>query len=362
MKPDGEELPGERKRTVMSKPVDGATARVDGATTPEEMVTTGNAAITKIQARAGRPQALAAWTAAAATLSAKRAVLKCLLLQAKAARSDADVALGASVTIRRVPASPASVEALVHANMALVIRCAADVAARYHGQVQARELLGPGTIALYEAAATYRADLHPSFSHYARNQVRGRMHRAIRTDRPPLRSRAEQGDERVSAHLDEPDPFDVVDERPGESAEQDGLDMLTATLVAGLEADAESRTEGATVDRLALRREVAKLPRREQELLELLYVQELTLVEAVKKLRLTLRTAHRRHLGVLEMLRVALGMGEKRPRGASPATKTRRPAGGPSLAGPPRAPQPPRRRKIKSLCVAVRGPLEGTNL
>jgi RNA polymerase sigma factor (sigma-70 family) len=216
-------------------------------------------------------------------------------------------------------------QVLVRATMALVARCADDVAGRYHGQVEARELLGPGTIALYESAVTYRPEQGVSFSHYARHNVRGRMHRAIKADRLSARERVEQameqGYEMVSAHLEEPDPFEVVDEKPLDLAQQDCVDVLTAALIAGLEADAEANGEGAILDRLALRREVAKLPPREQELLVLLYVQELTSAEAAKKAGLTLRTLHRRHMRVLAMLRVALGLAAE---GSEPRLRQRK--------------------------------------
>ncbi len=128
---------------------------------------------------------------------------------------------------------------LVKAFLPMVAKIAASIVARYGGRLSHGELLGPGTIALHEAAATYDEERHPDFEHYARHHVRGRMLDAIRADRFSSRARVERAMERAFDRFAGHQTLDVdtvmeSDERIVEEVERGCDDALAVAVLAGL--------------------------------------------------------------------------------------------------------------------------------
>jgi RNA polymerase sigma factor (sigma-70 family) len=218
------------------------------------------------------------------------------------------------VDAKKPPLTPDQL-ALVREGSHLVASCAEDIARRKRGLTRKEELLGPGTIALYEAAMAYEEDRHPSFLHYARYHVYGRMLDVVRADHFSLRARVEHAMERSFSRMMSHQELDVdmfrdSDEELREGAHRGCADMLGANFLAGLlgaeqvnpEQDVSEREEYVTC--LALLREgIATLPAHERVVLELFYVKGMTLDEVAGETGTHANTAQRRHVAGLRRLR-----------------------------------------------------------
>jgi RNA polymerase sigma factor (sigma-70 family) len=137
-------------------------------------------------------------------------------------------------------------QALVRRALPMVRHWAARIAGRSRGRVKARELLGPGTLALYEAVRTYLEAQHPSFEYYAEIHVRGRMIDAIRMDTWSLRDRLEFLMERAALRQGEQQALEVDMLRDETAALKEGMrrrgDDRLAAAVAGAMSEAERPT------------------------------------------------------------------------------------------------------------------------
>jgi RNA polymerase sigma factor for flagellar operon FliA len=108
------------------------------------------------------------------------------------------------------------------------------------GWMTANELLGPGTLALYEALRTYRPEQQASFEHYAEMHVRGRMLDAIRTDAWTMRERLEHLMARGALRQGE-----------GQAPEVDGFHEETTALHEGMRRRGDDRLAAAVATALS---------------------------------------------------------------------------------------------------------------
>ena len=220
-----------------------------------------------------------------------------------------------------VPARPAprpltpEQQRLVTEGLPLVERLAATVARRYHDLISVEELLGPGTIALCEAARVYRRERHPQFTQYAQHHVHGRLCDAVRTAHFSLRARVENGMERaysrmLSHQVLEGNLFSAPLEELDAGADSGCDDVLAATFVA-----AALEAEGSSPEEQLLELEARQLTREtvvegldtlythERQVVELVYERRLTLDEVAEEVRVPSDCAQRRHRSGLRKLR-----------------------------------------------------------
>lgn len=206
---------------------------------------------------------------------------------------------------------------LVRAGEPFVEEHAAEIAWRYRGRVTRDELLGPGTIGLHEAAVKYREERHPSFKHYAKHYIRGRMLDAVRREHFSLRARVEHEMERAYSRMSGHQVLDVnlfsdPEEALREGGHRGAGDLLAAAFLAGVaEAEASTPTgeeelaerEECLVALEALREGIARLHPHEREVVDLYYVQGMTMDEVASSIRMSPDTAQRRHVAALRKLR-----------------------------------------------------------
>jgi RNA polymerase sigma factor for flagellar operon FliA len=207
---------------------------------------------------------------------------------------------------------------LVKTYLPMVEKNAASVARRHGNQVSPAELLGPGAVALHEAAATYEEEKHPDFEHYARHHVRGRMLDAIRAERFSARARVERamerGFERFATHqILEVDTVMESEERILEEAERGGDDALAAAVLAGMLEQQNHDPEALFIAREeqeralgALKKGIEALAAHERRVIRLVYEQSMTLDEVARELSKGLRTVQRHHVCALRKLRMCL--------------------------------------------------------
>jgi RNA polymerase sigma factor (sigma-70 family) len=193
--------------------------------------------------------------------------------------------------------------------MPMVEQCAREVGKRYH--VPHRDLLGPGTIALYEAVETFDRGQHASFSVYARHHLRGRMIDAIRFESPSRADRIERVMERAYERVmaTHTVPVDIVhdsEEAILDASRKTQAEILAASVLAGLlDAQKEDPAEGV-IERLWLRDGVARLVKHERAVIHLVYWEHHTLEEAAAALGIPPITARRRHASALQRLHALL--------------------------------------------------------
>ena len=220
------------------------------------------------------------------------------------------------------PALTPEQRALVDLGMPLVEHAAAEIGRRYRTRCTAAELLGPGTIALCEAAVAYRQDGHPSFLEYAKHHVRGRMLDAVHAEHFSLRARVEHAMERaycrISSHqVADFDLFADPEEKLVEGAQRGCDDVLAAAFLAGLleaqEATPEEQVmelEGQVATRASLQAALAALYPHEREVIHLLYEkgrrERVTLDDVAREIGVHESTAQRRHVAALRKLREQL--------------------------------------------------------
>jgi RNA polymerase sigma factor (sigma-70 family) len=218
----------------------------------------------------------------------------------------------------KVPTSPELTDKqrlLVKAGGPLVRSCASYVAGLYGSLVTPAELLGPGTIALHEAALAYRSDLHPVFPWYAKWHVWGRRHEAVKADHFSRSARVERAMERgfarFASHLIlDGNLFNDTEEQARESARRSGDDALAAAVFAAMielhqpspEAEAIAREEReATL--AAVQKAIGALHPHERQVIEMVYYRQMTLDEVGRELSTTARMAQRRHKEVIRKLK-----------------------------------------------------------
>lgn len=207
---------------------------------------------------------------------------------------------------------------LVQTFLPMVGKAASSISRRYRGSVSEAELLGPGTIALHEAAETYEEARHPDFEHYARHHVRGRMLDALRADRFSARAHVERAMERAferfsSEQTVEVDTVTESDERIHEEMEQGCDDALAAALLAGIIESGSHTPEELLIAReeharalALLKREVGALPSHHKRVIRGVYEQGKTHEELAQELSAHVTTIQRRHVRALRALRACL--------------------------------------------------------
>jgi RNA polymerase sigma factor (sigma-70 family) len=127
----------------------------------------------------------------------------------------------------------------IHDGMALVTRCAFEVASRLRGRVKPRDLLGAGTLALMAAARAFQPSRSDNFDNYAGHHIRGRMLDAFNADRLPLLDRAGYEMDRAAAHFGAQQTYAVHWFNATEAELEEAMDegchqLLMATSAAGL--------------------------------------------------------------------------------------------------------------------------------
>jgi RNA polymerase sigma factor (sigma-70 family) len=226
-----------------------------------------------------------------------------------------DAPPSSSTASERLPPLLPEQARLVHMGLSLVERCADEVARRYRDLVTPDDLLAPGTLGLHEAARAYREDLTPSFLHFARCYIEGKMLRSIHAEHFSLRAKVEHAMERaycrISAHQALGlDLFAGTEAEILDGARKGCDEVLAATYLAGLlEAqhaspeEAVVELEGEQLRRDTLGDALATLPPNEEVVIRLAYGQGMTLGEVADKVGVHLNTAKNRHVSALQKLR-----------------------------------------------------------
>ncbi|MFT3771116.1 MAG: sigma-70 family RNA polymerase sigma factor [Minicystis sp.] len=191
---------------------------------------------------------------------------------------------------RRLPPLSDEQQRLVQMGLSMVERCAAEVARRYRDLVTAEELLATGAFALHEAALAYHEDRHPSFLHFAKHHVQGRMLDAIRAEHFSLRARVEHAMDRAYCRFSTHQTLDV--------------DLFADDEASPEEAVAE--LEGRASTHVSLQEALATLPPEEQATIRLAYGEGMTLGEVAEALGVHVNTAKNRHASALQKLRALL--------------------------------------------------------
>jgi RNA polymerase sigma factor (sigma-70 family) len=212
------------------------------------------------------------------------------------------------------PALTPEQQRYIQHGLALVERGAIAIARSYHPIVRREELLGPGTIALYEAVHAYRQELHPSFLQYAQYHVCGRMLDAVRVEHCSLRARVERAMDhifyRMISHQELAlDLFSDPPEKIQEGARRGSADLAAATYLAALLEGQQASVEDQIVElegqvaTLALLHEgLASLNPYEREMISKIYEEKLTLEEISKQVLVPTRSCQRRHASALRKL------------------------------------------------------------
>lgn len=211
------------------------------------------------------------------------------------------------------PALTAAQRALIQDGLALVERGAVAIARSYRPRVRREDLLGPGTLALYEAVVDYREDRHPDFLQYAQYHVCGRMLDAVRIEHYALRARVERAMDRafyrMISHQDlDVDLFTAGDEKVCDDARRGNAELAAATYLAALlegQANAEAQVvelEGQLATLESLHEGLANLTPEEREVIRRVYEGGLTLDQVAREVGLPARSTQRRHAGALRKL------------------------------------------------------------
>jgi RNA polymerase sigma factor (sigma-70 family) len=189
--------------------------------------------------------------------------------------------------------------------MPMMRQCTGEIGAQYH--YPGRDLLGAGTLALFEVVRTYDAEQHPSFPVYARSHLRGRMIDAIKAEPSSKSARIERVMERAfeivsSHHVVGANLFRDSEDRILEAARAGQTEVLAAAFLAGLLDRQKDDGEDGMIERLWLREGLDRLERREREVMHLVYREQKTLDEVAAALRITPKMAQKRHAAALRAL------------------------------------------------------------
>ena len=204
----------------------------------------------------------------------------------------------------------------------LPIWAASVVRAFHYLPITPEELLGPGAIALREAALAYDPGRHTTFSTYAGYHARGRMVEAIRAEHYSLRARMDRAMDRAIAFCESHQVTELgapgdPDEAAAEATRRACDEALAASMIAGLRAIAQESPEDVAVVRMSLREGMTTLRPPEREVVRLYYEEGMTLDEIADKTGVHANTAQRRHASALHKLRAFLvGSGETGRNGA----------------------------------------------
>jgi len=229
-----------------------------------------------------------------------------------------------------VPQSPAAVEALVSAHLALVGHLVREAAARLPRHLDTDDLYGAGALALVQAAQSFDDELGVPFARFASARVRGAMidhmrqrdwaTRSVRSRARALNTVAEELTKALNRT-----PTDVELAAASGMSEQEiravlqgtdraallSLDPLTADddgLGAGL-VDRSPRPDEALVDaeRLGyLRDAIAELPERARRVVTGYYLENRQLTELAEELGVTQSRASQLRAEALDLLHEAL--------------------------------------------------------
>ena len=216
------------------------------------------------------------------------------------------------------PPVPVAMQRLIELALPLVEQCVAALVRCFPALLQREELLGPGTLGMYEAIAKYREDRYPHFQGYARHYIRHRILDSIDAAHWSLRARVERAmelgfDEFSSHQIVNVNLFRDPVEKVVDGAREGGDEALAASFLAGiLEAQGASpeeiaiELEGQATTLEHLRDAMGTLHPHEREVLHLVYEEDLTLDDAAVKVGVSQKTAQRRHVSALRKLRAFL--------------------------------------------------------
>jgi RNA polymerase sigma factor (sigma-70 family) len=193
----------------------------------------------------------------------------------------------------------------------LVKQCAAEIARRYHGLTEAKDLLAPGAFALREAARRYDPQKGRSFPVYARHHVRGRMIDDVCEQHFSLRAKVERAMDRsfevLEAHHEpEVDYFEHDDDEILAITRKGADEVVAAAVAAAFDVVEGEDPEQAMLDHLALQKAIASLPRVEREVVEKVVREGLFLDEAAEALKIHPNTAARRYARAVLKMRAFL--------------------------------------------------------
>jgi RNA polymerase sigma factor (sigma-70 family) len=210
-----------------------------------------------------------------------------------------------------LPALTPVQDALLRLGLPEVSRCAAEIACHYRDRITPDDLVGPGNLGLLIAVRGYEEERCPSFLHYARHFIRGRMLNAIVTEFFVTRARVEHAMERgfsaFSAHqILEGDLFADPEEKLVDDGRQGCDDALAAALVAAVTEAETSSPEDAILLRLSLRKALGTLYSHEAQVIGLVHGQGMNVAEASREIGVHVNTAQRRYTSALRKLRACL--------------------------------------------------------
>lgn len=218
---------------------------------------------------------------------------------------------------------------LVENNLEYVRALACEIARRLPPSIDLDDLIAYGRHGLLEAAARFDPTRGASFKTFSYYRIRGAIFDGLR--RMSWFGRREHAELRFEAHADDfVAPMADTDaaqraERAGEAPPEqnirqvaDALQGLSVIFISTLEgfeipaahdADAPEPPDLTTQHHLA--KALGKLPERECELMRLVYLQDLSLQEAGRKLGLSRSWASRLHARAIGLLREALTAKER---------------------------------------------------
>jgi RNA polymerase sigma factor (sigma-70 family) len=197
-------------------------------------------------------------------------------------------------------------------------RCCAWFVRHYPGLFSQEELLAPATIALCEAARTYRPEEHVSFGHYAKNNVQGRLFRFVKKECGTLRVKVERAMRRaqhdVSGRLRLPVDTCTDDEETLRDAMRDGAAQVAAAMFLAALQETRGATpeeqlialEGEVKRREAVTRAIVALPPELREVIVLVYVHDQSFVDIAAAVGIHANTASNRHARAIRLLHKVL--------------------------------------------------------
>ena len=208
--------------------------------------------------------------------------------------------------------------ALVRSGMPMMYRIVADaVQCAADPRVTEPELLGIAAVALHEAALHFRPGESANFLYYARIRVRGEVREAIAvlTHRVRLRPTIEDRMERASDDFSSTQilPVKMLTDSPevlAEAMRQGAADALAVGYVASLHEGQHAspeeeliELEGKRATTAALAKAIATLYPHEREILQVIYVQEMTQQDAAATLGIHRNTVKNRLTTAIRKLR-----------------------------------------------------------
>ena len=223
-----------------------------------------------------------------------------------------------------VAARPAELSArerkLVELGLPMLDRIVADFAHRHH--VEEAELLGPGAVALQQAALNFREGECESFLHFAKCHVRGAVADAVGAGRASLRVRVERAMERAfcgfsATHVIGVDLVADPNETLVDGTRQSLADAVATAFIASMIAEPKAspedelaELEGRRGQGDALEEAMAELYPHEREVIRMMYWEEMQLKEVALALGIHRNTVRNRHESGLRKLRKLLSGGK----------------------------------------------------